>query len=81
MTCKKHGMLWCSICDGKERVMSRATEIKAALYELQGHTCNSRLTLTKDGGPDPGDKPCEWCAKTMRLHAELRTIEHERKKP
>ena len=46
-------------------------QIKAELYDLRGHNCNGRLTLNPDGSRDPGDKPCDGCARSIVLHNQL----------
>ena len=51
-----------------------ATAIKAELYDLQGHRCNGRLTLRADGKRDPGDHPCTYCQRVVKLQAMLREL-------
>lgn len=47
------------------------TEIKARLFEIQGHVCNGRLTIHPDGHRDPDDHGCYGCAEYLRLSNEL----------
>jgi hypothetical protein len=51
---------------------ARIQEIKARLFDLQGHVCNGRLTIGPDGKRDPGDRECSGCAEYLRLTNELR---------
>lgn len=50
-------------------------EIKAKLYDLQGHLCNGKLTIRPDGKRDPGDRDCTGCARIVELRAMLREKE------
>jgi len=47
-------------------------QIKAELYDLRFHVCNGRFTMRKDGKLDPGDRPCEGCARILELQQMLR---------
>jgi hypothetical protein len=47
-------------------------EIKAAMYDLQYHNCNGRLTLRADGTRDPNDRPCSACQRITELQSLLR---------
>ncbi len=46
--------------------------IKAELYDLQGHTCDGRLTVPGDGKWDETNRSCSGCNRIMELQAMLR---------